>query len=258
MSAALFCEILKLRRSWLPWLTLAACTLAAAVGGLFTFISQDPDRARALGLLGAKAQLAAVTPNWPGYLDLIAQIIGVGGLLIFGMTTLWIFGREFSDRTVKDLLALPTTRAAIVCAKFAAGAVWCLILTGYTLLVGLVIGGLLELHGWTGAALLGGSTRVLLTAVMTIALVTSFAVAASIGRGYLPAVGALFGALFTAQIVAALGYGHWYPYSVPALYSGLAGIDQPPPTVVGYFGVVVAVASIAATALWWRNADHAQ
>jgi hypothetical protein len=34
---------------------------------------------------------------------------------------------------------------------------------------------------------------------------------------------------FTAQILATLGYGAYYPWSVPALYSGLAGPDSPTP-----------------------------
>lgn len=83
--AALEAEWLKLRRSRLPWFTLAACTLGTAVGGLFMYISVNPERARALGLSGAKAQLSTVTPDWAGYLGLLAQIVGFGGVGIFGM-----------------------------------------------------------------------------------------------------------------------------------------------------------------------------
>ena len=84
-----------------------------------------------LGLAGAKAQLAGVTADWPGYLALLGQTVAVGGFLIFGMTVIWIFGREFSDRTAKDLLALPTSRIAIVAAKFAVAAAWCGLLAVY-------------------------------------------------------------------------------------------------------------------------------
>ena len=56
---------------------------------------------------------------------------------------------------------------------------------------------------------------------MTWLLVSVLALAASVGRGYLAAVGVLFGIVFVAQIVAALGYGHLFPWSVPGVFSGL-------------------------------------
>jgi ABC-2 type transport system permease protein len=40
-----------------------------------------------------------------------------------------VFGREYSDRTLKDLLALPTLRSAIVLAKFVVVASWSAALT---------------------------------------------------------------------------------------------------------------------------------
>lgn len=259
MREALWAETLKARRSRLPWITILAFTVAAGVGGLFMFILQDPDRARALGLLGAKAQFAGGTADWPTYLGLLAQITAIGGLLIFGLITIWIFGREFSDHTAKDLLALPTSRGEIVAAKFVVTAIWCLLLAGQTFLLGLLVGALLRLPGWTTATVLHGLGRLLATAVMTIMLITVFAVAASVGRGYLAAVGIMFLTVFLAQIVAALGYGHLFPYSVPAVYSGVSGEGHAPIGVTGYTLVVlVGSASIAATAAWWRNADHSR
>ena len=101
------------------------------------FILQDPQRARSLGLLGAKAQLAGGTADWPGYFALLAQTTAVGGTVIFGVILIWIFGREFSDHTAKDLLALPTSRAAIVIAKFAVTGLWCGLLAVEAYLLGL-------------------------------------------------------------------------------------------------------------------------
>jgi len=85
----------------------------------------------------------------------------------------------------------------------------------------------------------------------------TFGLAASVGRGYLPGVGALFAAVFTAQVVAALGYGPWYPYSVPPLYAGIAGPESAGPGLFGFASVaVLAIASVAATMGWWHRADH--
>jgi ABC-2 type transport system permease protein len=92
---------------------------------------------------------------------------------------------------------------------------------------------------------------------MTWLLVSVLALAASAWRGYLAAVGVMFVIVFLAQILAALGYGHLFPWSVPAILSGLSGSDRPAVGVVGYALVAtVGAAGIVATMLWWRNADQ--
>ncbi len=258
MSTALYAEILKLRRSKLPWITLLAITIGVAAGGLFMFISLHPDAARDLGLLGAKAQLATLEPTWDSYLGLLAQISAVGGIGIFGMVMVWMFGREFAEHTAKDLLALPTSRTAIVLAKFTVAAGWCFLLACYLIVAGLGVGWWLSIPGPAGSGVIGtGVVRVVVAAALTIALTALFGLAASAGRGYLPAIGTLFVVLFTAQIVAALGYGQWFPFSVPALHAGITGSGQPAPAVAGYLGVAaVTVISVAATVWWWLHADH--
>ena len=88
------------------------------VGGLFMVILKDPAWARRHGLIATKAQLAAGTADWPTYWALLAQAVAVGGVVLFGLVAIWVFGREYSDRTATDLLALPTARSTIVGAKF--------------------------------------------------------------------------------------------------------------------------------------------
>jgi ABC-2 type transport system permease protein len=224
---------------------------------MFMFILQDPQRARSLGLLGAKATLAGGQADWPGYFSLLAQTTAVGGVVIFGVILIWTFGREFSDHTAKDLLALPTPRIAVVAAKFTVTATWCLLLVTEMFVLGLIAGLLLKLPGWSAAVGWDGLGKMLATAAMTWLLVTGLGLAASVGRGYLAAVGAMCLMVFAAQIVAALGYGHLFPWSVPGVYSGLAGTDRPGVAAIGFVLVgVVGVAGIATTMLWWRNADQ--
>ncbi len=257
MRDAVWAELLKARRSRLPWVSTLAFAVVAGVGGLFMFILADPARARALGLLGTKSQLVEGTSDWPTYFGLLAQSVAVGGSIVFGLIVIWSFGREFSDHTAKDLLALPTPRTHVVAAKFAVTGVWCLLLAVETYLLGLVIGTGLGLPGWSVAAAARALGILLATAVMAVLLVTPLGLAASAGRGYLAAVGVLFGIVFVAQIVATLGYGQYFPWSVPALYSGVAGPDESKPGPVGYLLVLaVGAAGALATAAWWRGADQ--
>ena len=58
--------------------------------------------ARSWAIVSAKGgQLVAGVAHWPTYFGLPAQATAVGGLLVFGIATAWMFGREFADRTAK-------------------------------------------------------------------------------------------------------------------------------------------------------------
>ncbi|MFC7247436.1 ATP-binding cassette domain-containing protein [Catellatospora aurea] len=181
----------------------------------------------------------------------------VGGFVIFGVVTIWVFGREFSDRTAKDLLALPTSRTAVVTAKFVLITGWCLALTAQLYVLGLLIGAGLGLPGWSAAVAGEGLVRLLAVAAMGVVLTFPLALAACAGRGYLAAVGAMFLAVFCAQVIAALGYGHLFAWSVPALVSGVAGSEHVPVGTIGYLSVVlVGAAGALGTVGWWHRADH--
>lgn len=255
--AALWAEALKARRSKVPWLTALGFSLAPLVGGLFMIILKDPERARSMGLISAKAQLAAGVADWPTMLSLLAQATAVGGGLLFTLVTTWVFGREFSDHTAKELLALPTPRAAIVAAKFVVVGMWAAGLTALVLVLGLIVGAAVGLPGWSESLLWHAAGALVVTAVLTLALMTPVALLASAGRGYLPPMGWAFLTFFLAQILAAIGWGAWFPWAVPALFSELAG---PRAAQIGPQSYVVVgltcAAGLAGTFAWWHSADQ--
>jgi len=261
LVAAFSVELLKARRSRVPWAVAAGFSLFPVVGGIFMLILKDPERARQLGLLGAKAQLAAGTADWPTFVALISQAVAIGGAMLFAFLFAWLFGREFADRTVRNLVASPTSRAAVVIAKVAVGSAWSMAIVGWTLVfalaIGLAIDGLVGLPGWSGAVVLHGFAGAAAAAVMTIALQSFTAFFAGVGRGYLAGLAWAVLAVFLAQILAALGWGAWFPWSVPALVSGLAGPDAEPVSAGGVAIVVVtAMLGLVATIQWWQRADQ--
>ncbi|MGI5240689.1 ABC transporter permease [Dactylosporangium sp. CA-139066] len=259
IGAAVYAERVKLLRSRLWWITLVGFTVAGLMGSLFTYIGRNPDRAEDLGIVGAKAQLRGVPTDWPGHLQLLGQIAAVGGLLLYGLLVIWMFGREFSDRTAKDLLALPTSRAAIVLAKFVVAGAWAVVLAVYLAVLGVAGGLVLGLPGWTGPVAAAALGRLVMVALLTFLLCTPFGLAASAGRGYLPAVGAMVVTVFVTQIVTALGYGTWFPWSAPALYAGISGPDGQHPVWWSPLSVAaVAAVAVVGTVSWWRHADQSQ
>ena len=187
--SSLWAETLKARRSKVPLLASIGFTLAPLMDGLFMFIMKDPERAREMGLLSVKAQLAMSDANWTTFFSVLTQAIAVGGVIVFSIVTAWIFGREFSDHTAKDLMATPTSREEIVSAKLLIVSAWVLITSLWIYLVGLIVGSLVELPGWTNGLALGSFRDVLITAGMTLLLMTPVAFIASMGRGYLPPLG---------------------------------------------------------------------
>jgi ABC-2 type transport system permease protein len=253
----LWAEFLKARRSKMPWLTGLGFSLAPLMGGLFMIILKDPERARSMGLISAKAQITVGMADWPTYFGLLAQATAVGGAVLFSLVTTWVFGREFSDRTAKELLATPTPRSAIIAAKFMLIAVWTASLVGLVFVLGLVVGNGVGLPGWSNALLWRAAADLAATTGLTMALMPPVALLASAGRGYLPPMGWTLLSVFLAQILAAIGWGAWFPWSVPALFSGLAGprADQIGPQSYVLVALVL-MAGLAATFAWWRSADQ--
>ena len=255
--SALWTEALKARRSKVPLLALLGFTLAPLVDGLFMFIMKNPERAREMGLLSVKAQMAMRTAEWTNFFSVLSQAIAIGGVIVFSIVTAWIFGREFSDHTAKDLMALPTSRVQIVTAKLIVIAAWVLAVCLWIFSVGLGIGYLLDIPGWTRVLAWQSLLDVLAVGGMTLLLMTPIAFIASMGRGYLPPLGWSILTIFLAQIVAATGWGDWFPWAVPALFSGAAGPRGELIGVHSYIVVILAsLAGLIATFYWWRNADQ--
>lgn len=256
-ASALRVEALKMRRSKMPLFTALGFSLPALIGGLFMVILKDPEAARSMGLISAKAQLTAGTAEWATLFNMLAQAVAVGGAIVFGTFTAWLFGREFSDRTVKELLALPTPREAIVGAKFVVMAVWTLVLTVLCFILGLIIGALVDIPGWSLDLLRSATVDILGAGVLTISLLPFVAFFASAGKGYLPSFGWMILTVTMAQIAAITGWGDFFPWSIPALFSGAVG---PRTEFLGAHSyVIILLASLigtAATFYWWRNADQ--
>ena len=241
----------------MPLLTLAGFSLLPLMGGLFMKILLDPAWAARFGLLTTKAQFSAAQGDWPTYFGLLTQALAVGGYIIFSLIVIWLFGREYSDRTAKDLLALPTPREAIVAAKLLVATLWCMVLAFWIYLLGLAVGALIGLPSWTGDVWLHATAVYVATAGLTIILSLPLAWAASAGRGYLPGIGVTILLFFLSQVLSVLGLGPYFPWATPGLLSGAAGPQAQRLGIGSYLLVIVAVAvGIAGVVAWWRSADQ--
>lgn len=258
-TSALWAETLKMRRSKVPFFITLGFSIAPLVGGLFMVILKDPEAAKSMGLISTKAQLMAGTADWATFFNIIAQAAAIGGAILFAILTSWVFGREFSDQTAKELLALPVSRETILAAKFVVTAAWTFATSIWVFLLGLGVGYLVDIPGYSFELLRSAFVDVLGAALLTITLLPFVAFVASIGRGYLPAFGWAIFTVAIAQISVVMGLGDWLPWAVPALFSGAAG---PRAEMLGAHSyIVLAVTSLFGlfiTFWWWLYADQAK
>ncbi len=259
MNKILTCILVESKKfftSKIPLMSILVLTLVPLTGGFFIFVLKDPIFAENLGIISTKAQIVG-TADWPSYLSLLAQAMSIGGLIVFGFNASWIFGREYSDRTIRDLLALPISRNIIVFSKFIIAFLWGLVLSICVLVLGLLLGLLIDIPGWSFDVIRQGTLVYIACSLLSLILSTPAAFFASFGRGYLSPFGFILVIVILAQVVAVAGYGEYFPWAVPALISGLAGGDN---AMVEAFSIIIVILTsmigLVATMLWWRYADQ--
>jgi ABC-2 type transport system permease protein len=247
-------EFLKARRSKMPLFTALGFAMVPLGGGFFMIVLKDPEMARRVGLISTKATLTMGAADWPTYLRFLTLAVGAGGIILFGLIASWVFGREYSDRTIKDLLALPTSRSTIVLSKCIVIAAWSAAVTVTTCLITLIIGTLLGLPSVPSQVFWQSGMTIIVAACLTIALATPIALAASAWHGYLPPIGIMILAMGMAQLINAAGYGEYFPWSVSALYVQGENLGAVSYLIVILTGIVGLIGTFA----WWERADQAQ
>jgi ABC-2 type transport system permease protein len=254
LSDMVWIELRKAIRSRMPlWTALGSLFIPFGIAFLI-FVSKNPEISQKLGLISAKANLIAyAATDWPTYLGVYGEVIGAGGLILFILIISWIFGREFTDGTLKDMLAVPVQRASILLAKFIVAAIWSEALTVLIFMAGLVMGAIIQLPGGSISVILQGSTLVVKTSCLVIAVILPFALFASMGRGYLLPIGVAILTMMMINLAQIVGWGEYFPWAVPVLFAQ----GKSPLTPISYWIVLLtALAGMIATYLWWKYADQ--
>jgi ABC-2 type transport system permease protein len=255
LANAVWIELRKATRSRMPLFTALGFLVLAFGLAFLMFIYKYPTFARSIGLISAKANQAGGAATWPYYLGILGQAIAIGGILLFSLVESWVFGREFADGTLKDLLAVPVARATILLAKFLVVVLWSLLLTVMLFLVSLLLGAAIGLSQGTTEVFWHGTATLAVAACLVIVDVFPFAFFASVGRGYLLPMGVTFLVLVLGNAVAIAGWGNYFPWAVPALYAepnGKGNLEAASYLLV----LLTGLAGMAGTYLWWRWADQ--
>lgn len=256
LSDMIWIELRKTIRSRIPLFTTLASLFMPMGIAFLIFVSRNPQMAQKLGLVSTKANLVAYSAaNWSTYLGLLSQMIAAGGFIFFCLIISWVFGREFVDGTLKDMLAVPVRRAHILLAKFIVVTIWCSVLTLILFVVSVTLGIMMGLPQGSPSVILQGSILVAVTTLLVIVVVLPIGFFASVGRGYLLPMGTAILALLMANVVAVAGWGEFFPWAIPGLFgqgkSALAPISFGIVILAGFGGVIC-------TYLWWKFADQSR
>ncbi len=253
---ALQAEFMKLKHSKIVWATFIAFSIAPIMGAVFMPIIQNSESSE-LGTLAVKIKAMKLEANWESYLSILTQAVGVGGIMVFGFVASWIFGREYSDKTAKDLFSLPTSRTKILNAKFMLFVLWCLLLVMSNLLIAFVLGMFLQLPPVSTSLLMPALITYFITTILTIAVCVPIAFFALWGKGYLAPLGFAALTLIFSQVIAAVGYGSYFPWSVPGLFSGAGGEYKNLLNNYSY-GILLltCIAGYLATIMYWNKTDQ--
>lgn len=255
---ALYSEFLKALRSKMLWGTMIFFAFVTIMMGFLMFVSKYPEIAGNSGVLSTKASLIG-SADWPSFFNLSIQMALILGMLGPGIVTIWVFGREYSDRVIKDLLALPVSRQTIVYSKFIVIFAWGILLLSILLVFGVLSGFIVNLDGWTRVLFNKYLITFALSSLLTLLLCTPIAFITCASRGYLLPVGIVILLLMITQFlfVGLAGIAPYFPWAVPALCSGIAGPLSPKPEAISFIILgTTSLLGVAGTVAWWRFADQ--
>jgi ABC-2 type transport system permease protein len=256
--AVLSTEILKSSKSKMLWISVLLFIFMGLMIGLLMLISKHPEIAGKSVVINTKASLIGKA-DWPTYLKLLIQMVLTIGSIGSGIVTIWVFGREYTDRVIKDLLALPVSRKVFVLSKFIIIVVWSILLLLLLFLTALIAGLLADLDSWSPALIKNYFILYIVSAFLTVLLCSPVALITCLSRGYLLPVAFVFLTLIMTQFVYAAipSIITYFPWAIPALFSGVAGSDMPHPGIISYSVLIItSVAGYIGTAAWWRYADQ--
>ncbi|MBM7540134.1 ABC transporter permease [Amphibacillus cookii] len=223
------CEARKVYRSTVFWVVISVFSLLPLMLG---FLS-SPDL------------------DWESYLsDLLAS---TATLLVVGcsFTSAWVFGREYTDNTIKDLLVKPIPKTYSVLSKFIVITIWNVILASFSFMVVTGVGVFIGINGGSISLILSEFLTFMLTAIMIMAVSTTSALLASVTKGYLAPIGLTFVIVIVSNVVTHLGMGTYFPWTIPVI-SLVDSISLISIVIVMMTGITGLVGTIA----WWRFAEQ--
>ncbi|MNC19855.1 ABC-2 family transporter protein [compost metagenome] len=233
--SVLHCELRKIIRSNVFWIMFLVLGFGPIMMGVGNILSSD-----------------AGAVQWEQYLTDLLDTLAPLGLIGYTFIAAWVFGREFSDRTIKDLLAKPVSRAKIVLSKFLVILAWCLLLSIYMFAVGFAVGAIMGAQGGSAAFIWSLFFKFLITSLLYIFVTAPSILLANVTKGYLAPLGLILIIVILSNVLASFGFAPYFPWTIPSVFQSTGSLQLSSIVILAYTGII----GIAGTFAWWRYAEH--
>ena len=225
--------------------------------GILFFIVKNPELSKASVILRAKANIIE-SADWKTFYDIMNLMIAIIGFLGFSVITTWTFGREYSDKTIKDIVSLPVSRSCIVIAKHIVIILWCIFLALILYLFSFIAAYFVGLNNFKTEIILSGFKTYILVVMMNIILVPVISFLSSYGRGYFLALGFIFLILLLTNFAINISENAKYlPWAIPLIYAGSVlkeGIS------INFISIVIllitCILGFISTIYFWKYGDQ--
>ncbi|WP_341346907.1 ABC transporter permease [Paenibacillus sp. FSL H3-0469] len=233
--SVLHCEIRKIIRSNVFWIMFLVLGFGPIMMGVGNVLSSD-----------------AGGVTWEVYLNGLLETLAPLGVIGYTFVAAWVFGREFSDRTIKDLLAKPISRAKIVLSKFLVILAWCVLLSIYMFAIGLAVGAILGVAGGSAAFIWSLFLKFLITSLLFILVTTPSILLANVTKGYLAPLGLILIIVILSNVLSSFGFAPYFPWTIPSVFLSTGSLQLSSIIILAYTGII----GIAGTFAWWRYAEQ--
>jgi ABC-2 type transport system permease protein len=227
------CEALKVLRSSVFWIVVVAFATMPIMLGLVTYIN-------------------AVDVEWEPYLtDLLGSITAL--LVVgFSFTACWVFGREYTDKTISELLVKPVSKLYVVLSKFIVIFLWDVLLAFFMFAVVFIMGILIGLNGGTWLLIVNNFLTFMAASLLIMIVSTISALLANISKGYLAPIGFAFLIVIISNVVAQAGLAAYFPWTIPVLLISNVTLGFASIAILAITGITGFVGTIA----WWRFTEQ--
>ncbi|AFQ43959.1 ABC transporter permease [Desulfosporosinus meridiei] len=190
--------------------------------------------------------------NWQMYLEELVKNLAALGLIGYTFIAAWVFGREFTDKTMKDLLVKPVSRSRIVMAKLLVVLAWNVLLSVYMFAVSLAIGGVLGLTGWSAILIGHIFLRFVVTSLLFIVVTTPGIFLANVSKGYLAPLALILVIVICSNVLASMGFAPYFPWTIPGVFQSTGFLNLSSIIILALTGI----AGVVGTFAWWRYAEQ--
>jgi ABC-2 type transport system permease protein len=233
IASFIHCEALKVLRSSVFWIVVVSFAAMPIMLGLVTYIK-------------------TVDAGWEPYLtDLLGSVTAL--LVIgFSFTACWVFGREYTDKTISELLVKPVSKLYVVLSKFIIIFLWDVLLAFFMFAVVFIMGILIGLSGGTGLLIMNRLLVFMATSLLIMVVSTISALLANVSKGYLAPIGLAFLIVIISNVVMQAGFAAYFPWTIPALFISNVPLGFASIAIVAITGIT----GFAGTVAWWRLAEQ--